>query len=284
MRDGLRSDAALVVNRGQGGRMIGRIETPSKVQLKQWKTLAMAKYRRQEGLFLAEGGKVVGELLRSGRALEALLVREETLGRWEAFLAGAPTGIGIYRLSAREWATLSQDESPEGVMAVAVAMSPPDPARLPEEQGPLLLLYRVNNPNNLGALLRTADWFGFRTVLLSAGSCEAMNPKVVRTSMGSLFHLTVAEDLDFGELLPRLRGRFLVLGSEARQGIPPHPCAVGTALLMGSESHGLPAPLLALTDERWRIPGGGAESLSLPQAAAIMMYECTKRSGPGEAR
>jgi len=264
--------------------MSDRIETPSKAQLKQWKKLSMAKCRRQEGLFLAEGGKVVGELLRSGRALEALLVREETLGRWEALLAGAPTGVGIYRLSAREWAALSQDAAPEGMMAVAVAMPPPDPARLPEEQGPLLLLYRVNNPNNLGALLRTADWFGFRTVLLSAGSCEATNPKVVRTSMGSLFHLTVAEDLDFEQFLPLLRDRFRIVGSEALQGVAPHPCAAGTALLMGSESHGLPAPLLALTDERWRIPGGGAESLSLPQAAAIMMYECTKGSGPGEAK
>ncbi|MHB8907710.1 MAG: TrmH family RNA methyltransferase [Syntrophales bacterium] len=257
--------------------MNDRMTTPQKGQLKQWGKLVKEKGRRQEGLFLAEGAKVVGELLRSGRALEALLVRGENPGRWEELLEGVPAGVGIYRLSAREWGALSQDTAPEGVMAVAVAVPPPDPARLPEVQGPLLLLHQVNNPNNLGALLRTADWFGFRTVLLSAGSCEAMNPKVVRTSMGSLFHLTVAEDLDFEELLPRLRGRFRVVGSEAREGVPPHPSAAQTALLMGSESHGLPAPLLALADERWRIPGGGAESLSLPQAAAIMMYECVRK-------
>jgi TrmH family RNA methyltransferase len=257
--------------------MNDRTATPQKAQLKQWGKLTKEKYRRRERLFLAEGVKVVGELLRSGRALEAILVREENLGRWEALLAEAPEGIGIYRLSSREWATLSQDAAPEGVMAVAVAAPPPDPVGLPEVQGPLLLLHQVNNPSNLGALLRTADWFGFRTVLLSAGSCEATHPKVVRTSMGSLFHLTVAEDLDFEQFLPRLRGRFRVVGRETREGIPPHPCAAGTALLMGSESHGLPASLLALTDERWRIPGGGAESLSLPQAAAIMMYECTRK-------
>jgi TrmH family RNA methyltransferase len=257
--------------------MADRIETPSKLQLKQWRKLSMAKCRRQEGLFLAEGGKVVGELLRSGRALEALLIREEDLGRWVALLAGAPMGVGIYGLSAREWATLSQDAAPEGVMAVAVAMPSPDPARLPAERGPLLLLYRVNNPNNLGALLRTADWFGFRTVLLSAGSVEATNPKVVRASMGSLFHLMVVGGIDFGQFLPKLRGRFRVVGSDVGDGISPHPCSARTALVMGSESHGLPAALLAMTDERWRIPGGGeAESLSLPQAAAIMMYECVR--------
>jgi TrmH family RNA methyltransferase len=262
--------------------MTERIETPSKAQLKRWGKLTTDKYRRQEGLFLVEGVKVVGELLRSGRPLEALLVCEEKAGRQEALLAGAPTEIGIYRLSKREWKTLSQDAAPEGVMAVATTPKPPELDFLSKARGPLLLLYRVSNPNNLGALLRTADWFGFRTVFLSIGSVEATNPKVVRTSMGSLFHLTVVEGVDFEKLLPRLRGRFQVVGSEVWEGTSPHPCAAGTALLMGSESHGLPAPLLALTDERWRIPRkGGVDSLSLPQAAAVMMYECTREMDQG---
>ncbi|MBU1149583.1 MAG: hypothetical protein KJ800_01360, partial [Proteobacteria bacterium] len=96
---------------------------PHKTQLKRWGKLTMEKYRRREGLFLAEGEKVVAELLRSGRQVEALLVCEENAGRWETLLAGAPVGIGIYRLTAREWAALSQDQTPEGVMAVA-AMAP----------------------------------------------------------------------------------------------------------------------------------------------------------------
>ena len=163
-------------------------------------------------------------------------------------------------------------------MAVAVAAPPVDMALLLDDPGPLLLLYEANNPNNLGAILRTAHWFGFRTVMISAGSVEASNPKVVRTSMGSLFHLALVEGVDLGRILPGLRARFHLVGSDARQGCSPRPCAAGTALLLGSESHGLPAELLEMTDERWRIPGGGgAESLSLPQAAAIMMYECTRK-------
>jgi TrmH family RNA methyltransferase len=258
-----------------------RITKPLQAQLKEWRKLTLEKYRRREGRFLAEGGKVVGELLKSGRPLEALLVRGETAGHWETLLAGAPDGIGIFRLSAREWGGLSQDRAPEGVMAVAVTAPTADLGHLEEMDGPLLLLHQVNNPNNLGALLRTADWFGFRTVLLGAGSVEVTHPKVVRTSMGSLFHLTVGEGVDFGTLLPGLRDHYLVVGSEVAEGIPPHPCSGKTALLLGSESHGLPAAFLAATDERWRIPGGGAESLSLPQAAAIMMYECTRATRQG---
>lgn len=253
---------------------------PPKGQIKAWRKLAQAKYRRQEGLFLAEGGKVVAELLRSGRPLAALLVREEDRQRWAPLLARAPAGVALHLLTAGEWDALSQDQAPEGVMAVAATLPPVEPDGLLTGPGPLLLLHQVNNPNNLGALLRTADWFGFATVLLSEGSVEATNPKVVRTAMGSLFHLTLVEGLDFQAWLPRLRPRFRVVGSALRAGDPPHPCAGPTALLLGSESHGLPEELLALTDERWRIPGGGdAESLSLPQAAAVMMYECVRSGG-----
>jgi RNA methyltransferase, TrmH family len=262
--------------------MSDRIETSSKSRLKQWEKLTREKYRRREGRFLAEGVKVVGELLRSGRPLDTLLICGEKTDRWETFLSDVPAGVGIYRLSAREWETLTQDEAPEGVMAVAHAMPAVDPLSIAGERGPLLLLYRVNNPNNLGALLRTADWFGFRTVCLSVGSCEAANPKVVRTSMGSLFHLNVVEEANFTELLPYLRGRFFVVGSEVQEGVSPHPCEANTALLLGSESHGLPMELLSLTEELWRIPGRGkAESLSLPQAAAVMMYECTREMDHG---
>jgi TrmH family RNA methyltransferase len=227
-----------------------------------------------------EGVKVVGELLRSFWKTEALLIAADGSERREKILAGAKPGIPLYRLTSREWAALSQDPAPEGVMAVAAVPPSVDPAALLEtEAGPLLLLHRVNNPNNLGALLRSAHWFGFRTALLSDGSCEATNPKVVRASMGSLFHLTVVGNLDFSALLSGMRGRFRVIGSEVRDGVMPHPCGAATALLMGSESHGLPAELLAMTDERWRIPGAGdADSLSLPQAAAILMYECVRKT------
>lgn len=259
--------------------MAERIEAPSKAQLKKWKRLLTAKSRRQEGLFLAEGAKVVDELIKSGRPLEALLLSGEKADRWEGLPAEARPGTRIIRLSAREWETLSQDKAPEGVMAVARTAPSADPVLLLKGPGPLLLLWQVNNPGNLGALLRTADWFGFRSVLVGAGSVEATHPKVVRASMGSLFHLNLAEEVDFGRLLPDIRVRFRVMGSDPREGVPPHPCGPATALLLGSESHGLPAGLLDGVDERWRIPGGGeAESLSLPQAAAILMYECVRKT------
>jgi TrmH family RNA methyltransferase len=90
--------------------------------------------------------------------------------------------------------------------------------------------------------------------------------------------LHIMAEVDFTEALPKIKEHYFLVGSHIRQGAMPHACARMTALLMGSESHGLPEALLHLTDEHWRIPGtGNADSLSLPQAAAIMMYECSKQ-------
>jgi TrmH family RNA methyltransferase len=146
-------------------------------------------------------------------------------------------------------------------------------------QGHLLLLYRLNNPNNLGAIMRSAHWFGFAGIILSRDSVDFTHPKVVRASMGSIFYLSLIADAEFAEILPRLKERYRLAGSDVRIGVPPHVCAKPTALLMGSESHGLPDDLSGMADEIWRIPGtGGAESLSLPQAAAVLMYACTVSS------
>ena len=247
---------------------------PSRSQLNLWKSLDKAAIRRDEKLFLAEGGKVVSELLRSTWKVQALLVLEPKQARWQALLTGLADAVTVYGLTGPQWNKLSQDTNPEGIMAVAEPPSGPDVSQL--STGHIILAHRMNNPNNLGALIRTAHWFGFRSLLLSPDSVDFTNPKVVRTSMGSLFHLTIIPEVDLAGVIPSLKQSHLLVAGDVKKGVPPHPCPQPTALLLGSESHGLPENILELADERWNIPGaGGAESLSLPQAAAIMMYAAT---------
>lgn len=249
---------------------------PLKSQLRLWKSLEKTEARREAGLFLAEGFKVASELLKSPWKTKALLVMEEKKDHWHSFLTDVPKRLEIYTVTAEEWGKLSQDKNPEGIMAVAAPPSGANISHLPEA-GHILLAYGINNPNNLGALMRTAHWFGFGAVLLSKDSVDYTNPKAVRTSMGSLFHITIIPDIDFAEAIPKMKERYFLVASDVKKGDAPHPCLQKTALLMGSESHGLPDILTELADEKWRIPGaGGAESLSLPQAAAIMMYEASK--------
>jgi TrmH family RNA methyltransferase len=164
-------------------------------------------------------------------------------------------------------------------MAVAGMKQAPDFSLwLAETSGNILILHEVNNPRNLGALTRSARWFGFDGIILSTNSADYTNPKAVRASMGSIFHLTIIPEIDLSTALPEIKKSFFLIGSDVHEGILPHPVQKKAALLLGNESHGLSESVLRIADEKWSIPGRGkADSLSLPQAAAIMMYECTKK-------
>jgi len=257
---------------------------PSQNQLKKWARLNEAKFRREEGLFLVEGVKVVGELLKTDWEIEAILTLPEKRSFWEKIMPDFVLEAGlsensknapVYELTRTEWKKISQDKEPEGLMAVVLnRQEPPLPSWLKSAGSHLLIGHAIANPQNLGALIRSAHWFGFAGILLGPYSVDWTNPKVIRASMGSIFHLTVFQDVDLNVALSVIKEDYVLIGSEVRQGLAPHPLNKKAALLLGSESHGLPEDLLEQVDERWRIPGSSkADSLSLPQAAAIMMYE-----------
>lgn len=255
--------------------MEAKFREASQNQLRKWSRLADAKFRREEGLFIAEGVKVVGELLESGRPLEALLVMPEKKPYWERAIAAAGDEIPVYRTGRREYKKLSQDKEPEGLLAVAKQEAPlPLEDFLSHTAGAILILDAINNPANLGALARSASWFGFDGIIIGSESVDWTNPRAVRASMGSIFHMRIMADVKLAAAVPEIKKHLPVIAGDARRGEEPRPLSQRAALLLGSESHGLPEELLALADKRWRIPGGGkTESLSLPQAGAIMMYE-----------
>ncbi|KQC09701.1 MAG: hypothetical protein APR62_13730 [Smithella sp. SDB] len=253
--------------------------TPSQIQLKKWSRLDNAKVRHEEGIFLAEGVKVAEELLKSDWSIKALLVMPEKIKFWEKLALRAEKDIPAYQLTRTQWEKIGQDREPEGIMAlVEMKKKPAFYAWLTKNTGNVLILHEINNPLNLGALARSAQWFGFNSIILSANSVDYTNPKAVRASMGSIFQLTIIPEIDLIEALPEIRKHFFVIGSDVREGTPPHPAQKNAALILGNESHGLPENILRMADEKWSIPGSSkADSLSLPQAAAIMMYECIKK-------
>ncbi|MRR16540.1 MAG: RNA methyltransferase [Deltaproteobacteria bacterium] len=255
------------------------LPSASQNQLKRWARLSDAKFRRDDGSFLAEGIKVVEELLKSAWPIEALLVLPEKNRYWEELVGPVKDRHPVYPLTRSQWKKLSQDKEPEGLIAIVKNKKPPSfPEWLKSAEGHVLIGYQISNPQNLGALMRSAYWFGFGDLLLGGGSVDWQHPKVIRASMGALFHLRILADVDIAAALPAIRKNYVVIGSDVRQGLAPHPLAPRGALLVGSESHGLPADLLEQSSERWRISGNGrSDSLSLPQAAAIMMYEMTKK-------
>ncbi|MGV8057823.1 MAG: TrmH family RNA methyltransferase [Smithellaceae bacterium] len=254
------------------------VSIPSQAQIKKWMRLTDAKFRREEGFFLAEGVKIVEEFLSSGRPAIAILLLLEKRKYWEKIIPKAPSDVPLYELSRPQWQKISQDKEPEGIMVLAAMPQEPSLAEyFTSAAGNILILCEVNNPGNLGALMRSALWFGFNNIILSTGSAEYTHPKVVRASMGSLFHLNIVSNIALKKVLPEIKKSYYLVGSNVHNGRPPRFLQKKAALLLGSESHGLPDDLLAIVDEQWSIPGSGkVDSLSLPQAAAIMMYECVK--------
>lgn len=252
---------------------------PSQAQVKKWTRLTDNKFRREEGLFAAEGVKVVEELLSSQWQAQAILLLPEKRKYWEKIIIKAPADVLRYELSRAQWRNISQDKEPEGIMAiVALPREISFADYFPSASGNILILCEISNPGNLGALLRSALWFGFSNIIISTGSVEYTHPKVVRTSMGSLFHLNIVANIPLKKVLPEIKQSCYLIGSNVHRGLAPHMLPKKAALLLGSESHGLPEDILAMVDEQWSIPGSGkVDSLSLPQAAAIMMYECVKK-------
>ncbi len=252
------------------------LSVPSQGQLRRWTSLTRKGMRRREGLTLAEGLKVVRELLVSPWHVEAILVLK---GR-EDLLEGLP-GTGarapLFRLTEGEWRRLTQDPTPEGIMAVAGRPRGEEGRRTTRDDRWVVLAPGIGNPSNLGALIRTMHWFGVTRLVLGKGSVDAASPKVIRTSMGSVFHLLIEEGVDFQATLPRWREERRLIAAVPRGGRAPHAVGEPAALLLGNETWGLSDELLGHADELWTVPGeGGADSLSLPQAAAILLYELWK--------
>jgi len=251
---------------------------PSKEQLKFWTGLDQPKKRQETGFFIAEGIKVVQEALRSGQRIEYFLVHEDKAEKLADLLV-LMRDSRLYLLPPKEWKRITQDRESEGIAALMPRASVSVPVPCGFDDLHYLLLYQIGNPANLGAIFRTAHWFGITNILISENSVDATHPKVIRTSMGSVFHLRIWENLSFPEILSPLKEQFILIGTTNRKGRKPHPVLKPSVILLGNESHGLPEEILSMTQENWCIPPlGDAESLSLPQAAAIILYEWTATS------
>ena len=245
----------------------------SKNQIKFVRQLEQKKYRQKEGLFVAEGPKVVGDLLRHGWQPKALYATSA----WEG--VSGMTGSGMVQVSAEELQRLSFLQHPQQVLAVFPM--PENREMPPLKQGRLYLaLDAVQDPGNLGTIIRIADWFGINTIYCSQDTADVWNPKVVQATMGSIARVSLyytdlpqvlksAEVPVYGTLLD---GEDIYSQSLSSDGI----------IVMGNEGNGLSAPVRELVDRKLLIPSFNsspdmAESLNVAIATAITCSEFRRR-------
>lgn len=241
----------------------------SKNQAKSLRALHRKKARREEGRFLVEGERVVAELLTSAWEVESLYASEDFLARYRGLLDHAV--FPIIECSPEALSGVSTLTSNNA--AVAVVRMPEQRTDAPFQTGSwTLALDDVNDPGNLGSLLRIADWYGIKQIVCSPETVELYNPKVIAASMGSFLRVHVHVE-PLSAFFDRLPSDIPILGAML-EGDSVHtlaPSSTGGVLLLGSEAHGVSSALLPRITQKVTIPSfGGAESLNVSVAAAII--------------
>ena len=244
----------------------------SKNQMKLVGQLEQKKYRRREGLFVAEGPKVVGDLLSCGFEARMLFATAQ----WQPTVPVAPTVV--QPVSDDELQRLSFLQHPQQVLAVFAL---PQPAAVLPETGHLYLaLDGVQDPGNLGTIIRIADWFGIDTIFCSEDTADAWNPKVVQATMGSIARVRLV----YTDLAALLSETALPVYGTLLDGhdIYHEQLTSDGIIVMGNEGNGISAPIRQLITRRLLIPdfhqGPTADSLNVAIATAITCSEFRRRS------
>ena len=235
-------------------------------KVQSWRSLKDRKGRKETGCFLVEGRKMVEEALRSAFPVEAVLVDEGRLAE-----LSLPGNVPVYALPEHVLAAVCDTKPPQGVAAV-VRMT--NNAALGNR---MVALDGVQDPGNVGTIIRTADAAGLDGVLLSAQCADAFSPKVLRATMGSVFRMGIRVTEDLPGELTRLKEAGVSVLSSQLDGTPFYERElVGErfCLVIGSEGNGVTPEVQQVATHRVKLPmRGGAESLNAAVAAGIMMYE-----------
>ncbi len=231
------------------------------------KKLHQKKYRQQFGCFLAEGEHLAQELQKATHANPALRASElyvtEKNQDW-------PSDLPKHVVSDKLMKQISDTPSPQGIVA-CVPITAVLAASAADERG--VYLHRIQDPGNLGTILRTLAWFGGFRCLLSQDSVDPFNSKAVRASMGAIFHVALETDVSMETLTERYEEiACLEPGGASLQSADFHQAA---CLAFGSEAAGLPAALLQRPGMKtFGIPGSGRiESLNLASTVNMCVYE-----------
>jgi TrmH family RNA methyltransferase len=245
------------------------------------RNLQQRKGRRRRALTLAEGVRLVEEVLAAGVPCQGVVIARGfgDAPRGAALLESlAGHAIPIEEVPEREFQSLAATDTPQGIVAVIEPRTWALADLAPGPRAPVLVLDAVQDPGNVGTLLRTAFALGAAGTVLLRGSADVGNPKVLRAAMGASFRLP-AVAAEPGELVAWCRQTETRVWAAAADGTPLARAAVPErlALVVGNEGAGVSEELRALAVQQVAIPlARGAESLNVAVAAGILLYEATR--------
>lgn len=247
----------------------------SNKQIKEIRALHQKKYRRKEGRFIVEGLKMLDDIAGSAMEIEQMVLTPSHQNLQDVY-----TTPSVAITDETTFSKISTQKTASGVLAV---VKQPDHPFDPSQFGPLtLLLDGINDPGNLGTIIRTADWFGVRDVICSPDTVDLYNPKTIQSTMGSIARVRV-HYLDAAETLAALHDQFTIMGL-FMQGEPleMQRSIKKRIVITGNEANGISKSLVSFIHKQVKIPHATdhkkdrPESLNASIATAIACYELTK--------
>lgn len=263
--------------------MLQQLLSKDNPRVKDYCKLNMGKQmRRREQKFTLEGTKLCREALLHGVAIDYAFITPEWAAENAVFLDELKEKqVPLYEIGKAIEGRISDLSTPQGVFCVCEVLPQIERSALYKKRK-ILALYDIQDPGNLGTMVRSADAFGFDAVVLSKESCDLFSPKVLRSAMGSVFHLPyhIAGDMD--EFEQDMAGNGLVSAAAVLQGadLIADGCNLPAIhlLYIGNEGNGLPQAFAERCSHRITLAmKGKAESLNAATAAGILMWELSKQ-------
>ena len=251
----------------------------SKKQLQYYSSLLIKKYRKTENKFLVEGKKSVLEGINSSYKCEVVFVTNKfSVENIETVNEITALKNTIITLTQKEFEKISDTKTPQGISAVFIKPEPNLSRLFLINDQLIVILDNISDPGNLGTIIRNCDWFGIRNILLSENIVDYTNPKVIRSSMGSIFHLNIFEEINTESLLKLRANGFEILCADLEgENIFNYRSEKKKVLILSSESQGPSEEIQTISDKKICIPKiGNAESLNVASASAILLAELTK--------
>jgi TrmH family RNA methyltransferase len=257
----------------------------SKQKMSYIRQLQQKKFREETGHYIVEGWKSIDEAVNAGVPVETIVFDEMNADQERLLAKFEKHARQVLAASRRDLDSLSDTVTSQGVIAVVAKFDPEKHVDSIRSDATLIVaLDGINDPGNLGTIIRTCDWFGVDGIIIGRHSVELYNPKVVRATMGSLFHLPVVPEVNLPEFLSRSKKNgFSIVSAEVtdskdiRTAQLPERCAI----VIGSESHGVSEQISLMADMRLSIPQfGKAESLNAAIACGIILASIKLKSFP----
>ncbi len=246
----------------------------SKKIVKHINKLGQKKVRHEEKEFIIEGVKGVDEALQSNAQILLLVVegnRRDDEYFAELIKLAESKDVPVEFCGRGDVGSIKTTDTFPGVLAIVEQKE----ISLEEMQGNIICLDGVKDPGNLGTIIRTADWFGIKSIILSEDCVDPYNPKVVRSTMGSIFHVNIFESERTVEDLGQLQEMGYKLNGLVMDGEDLSKMKSGgekQVYILGSESHGVRDEVEKILDKKYTISGSGdAESLNVAVAAGILI-------------